>query len=124
MNLRKIAAAAGFATGAALGFAPLASADTSSSWLTSIDTLLGGLSAPAASTLDYQVSFDGYDLLPTTDNSATATTIAGQFGLAIASGDGAKAIAEGGFGDNALASGTNALAYAGSTTTGATGFNF
>jgi len=124
MNLRKIAAAAGFATGAALGFAPLATADSSSSWLTSIDTLLGGLSAPAASTLDYQVSFDGYDLLPTTDNSATATTIAGQFGLAIASGDGAKAIAEGGFGDNALASGTNALAYAGSTTTGATGFNF
>ena len=124
MNLRKIAAAAGFATGAALTFAPLASADTSSNWLSSIDALLGGLSSPAASTLDYQVSFDGYDLLPTQGNEATAETIAGQFGLAIASGDGAKAIAEGGLGDNALASGTNALAEAGSTATGATGFNF
>jgi|GEM_PF-4452798 len=36
MHIRKIAAAAGFACGAALAFAPLASADTSSdpiSWL-------------------------------------------------------------------------------------------
>jgi hypothetical protein len=124
MNLRKIAAAAGFATGAALTFAPLASADTSSDWLSSIDSLLTGGALPAASALDYQISFNGVDLLPTTDNSATATTLPGQFGLAIASGDGAKAIAEGGTGDTAMASGTNALAEAGSTTAGATNFNF
>jgi hypothetical protein len=124
MNLRKIAAAAGFATGAALTFAPLASADTSSDWLSSIDSLLTGGALPAAGTSDFQISFNGMDLLPTTDNSATATTIAGQFGLAIASGDGAKAIAEGGTGDTAMASGTNALAEAGSTAAHATGFNF
>jgi hypothetical protein len=124
MHIRKLAAAAGFATGAALAFAPLASADTSSSWLSSIDALLGGLSTPAASTLDYQISFNGVDLLPIQGNEATAETIAGQFGLAIASGDGAKAIAEGGIGDNAMASGNNAVAEAGSTATGAHNFNF
>jgi len=127
MNLRKIAAAAGFATGAALAFAPLASADTSSNWLSSIDSLLSGGALPGAdptSALDLQISFNGMDLLPTTDNSATAETIAGQFGLAIASGANSTAIAEGGFGDNAMASGTNALAEAGSTAHGATGFNF
>lgn len=124
MNMRKIAAAAGFATGAALAFAPLASADTSSDWLSSIDTLLSGAAPAAAATSDYQVSFNGMDLFPTAGNEATATTVAGQFGLAIASGDGAKAIAEGGTGDSAMASGTNALAEAGSTTSGATNFNF
>jgi hypothetical protein len=124
MNLRKIAAAAGFATGAALTFAPLASADTSSDWLSSIDSLLTGGALPAAGTSDFQISFNGMDLLPTVGNEATATTVAGQFGLAIASGDGAKAIAEGGTGDTATASGTNALAEAGSTAAHATGFNF
>jgi hypothetical protein len=124
MNMRKIAAAAGFATGAALAFAPLASADTSSGWLSSIDSLLTGGALPAAATSDFQISYNGMDLFPTTGNLATATTVAGQFGLAIASGDGAKAVAEGGFGDSALASGNNALAEAGSTTSGATTFNF
>jgi hypothetical protein len=124
MNLRKIAAAAGFATGAALTFAPLASADTSSDWLSSFDSLLSGAAPAAAGTSDFQISFNGMDLLPTVGNEATATTVAGQFGLAIASGDGAKAIAEGGTGDTATASGTNALAEAGSTAAHATGFNF
>jgi hypothetical protein len=126
MNLRKIAAAAGFATGAALTFAPLASADTSANWLSAIDSLLtgGGPSAAGPSALDLQISFNGMDLFPVAGNEATATTLPGQFGLAIASGNGAHAIAEGGFGDSALASGTNALAYAGSTTAGAHNFNF
>jgi hypothetical protein len=124
MNMRKIAAAAGLATGAALAFAPFASADTSSNWLSSIDSLLVGGSVPGAdaSGLNLAISFDGESLVA--DGNATATTLPGQFDLAIASGDGAKALAEGGFGDNAMASGTNALAEAGSTTTGATDFNF
>jgi hypothetical protein len=65
---------------------------------------------------DFQISFDGQDLFPEAGNSATATTVAGEYGLAIASGDGATAVAEGGTGDYALASGTNALAEAGSLT--------
>lgn len=126
MDIRKIAAAAGFATGAALTFAPLASADASSSWWSSIDSLLGA-AAPAltsAPVSDFQISFNGMDLFPTTGNLATATTAVGQFGLAIAYGNGANATAEGGTGDYAMASGTNALAMAGSTQSGATGFNF
>jgi hypothetical protein len=74
--------------------------------------------------LDIQVSFNGVDLFSTTGNEATATTIAGQYGLAIAYGDGASATAEGGSGDYALADGTDALANSGSTTAGATGNNF
>jgi hypothetical protein len=70
MYIRKIAAVAGFATGAALALAPFASADTSSDWLSSIDSLLGGagpaLAAPAVS--DFQISFNGTDLFPTLGN--------------------------------------------------------
>lgn len=117
--IRKIAMAAGFAAGAALAFAPLASADASTDWWSSIDSLLGG-GAPAAGTSDFQISFNGMDLLPTAGNEATATTVAGQFGLAIASGNGANAVAEGGTGNYALAEGTDALAKAGSTAAGAT----
>ena len=128
MYIRKIAAAAGFACGAALAFsplafAPLASADTSSDWWSSIDGLFAGAS-PADTTpaLNLAISFDGMSL--TQNGNATATTLPGQFGLAIASGDHATAYAAGGFGDSALASGTYALADAGSKTAGATGFSF
>ncbi len=123
MNIRKIAAAAGFACGAALAVAPISSADTYSDWLSSVDTLLAAV--PAADTtpaLNLAISFDGYNLL--SDGTAKATTDAGQFGLAIAYGDHATAYAAGGYGDSALASGTYALAEAGSKTAGATGFNF
>jgi hypothetical protein len=65
---------------------------------------------------DFQISFDGMDLFPTTGNEAEANTVAGQFGLAIAYGDDAQADAEGGTGNFALASGNNALAEAGSLT--------
>jgi hypothetical protein len=124
MYMRKIAAAAVFAYGAAIAFTPIASADTSSDWLSGIDGLLGGGFPAAAFDTDFQISFDGYDLLPTTNNLATATTIEGQYGLAIAYGDGANATAEGGFGNYALASGTDAVAKAGSTAAGATTFNY
>jgi hypothetical protein len=65
---------------------------------------------------DFQISFDGMELFPTSGNEATATTVAGEFGLAIAYGDGATAVAEGGTGDFAVASGSDALAEAGSLT--------
>ena len=130
VNSRSIARlgtlAVGLGIGAALAHTPVASADTSNDWLSAVDSLLSGASPAAdpAAVTDFQISFNGTDLFPTLGNEATATTTAGTFGLAIASGDGAKAVAEGGFGDYALASGTNALAEAGSTTAGATGFNF
>jgi trimeric autotransporter adhesin len=124
MYMRKLAAAAGIACGAALVVSPLASADTSSDWLAAIDGLLGGGLPGATDNADFQVSFDGYDLFPTTNNLATATTVEGQFGLAIAYGDGSNATAEGGIGNFAMASGTNALAKAGDSAAGATGSDY
>ena len=129
VNSRSIARlgtlAVGLGIGAAWAHTPAAQADTSNDLLSSIDSLLSGVPAadPAAVT-DFQISFNGTDLFPTLGNEATATTVAGQFGLAIAFGDGASATAQGGIGDYALADGTNALANAGSLTSGATGFNF
>jgi hypothetical protein len=127
VNTRSIARlgtlAVGLGIGAAWAHTPVASADTSTDWLSSVDSLLSG-ALPAATPLDFQISFNGTDLFPTLGNEATATTVAGQFGLAIAFGNGASATAEGGTGDYALASGTDALAKAGSTTAGATGYNF
>ena len=122
MNVRRIAAAASFATGAALAFAPFASADASSDSASLIDSLISGVS-PAAGVTDFQISFNGMDLFSTAGNEATATTVAGEYGLAIAYGNGANAIAEGGTGDYALASGTNALAHAGSLTA-TSGFDY
>ena len=92
--------AVGLGIGAAVAHSPVASADD----------------------LDFQISFDGYDLFPTTDNSATATTVTGEYGLAIAYGDGANASAEGGTGDYALAVGSGAYAEAGAP--GGSGNNF
>jgi hypothetical protein len=114
--------AVGLGVGAAWAHMPVASADTSSDWLSAVDSLFSGavpaLAAPAVT--DFQISFNGTDLFPTAGNEATATTVAGQFGLAIAMGNGAHAVAEGGTGNYALADGTNALALAGSTASGAT----
>jgi len=130
VNTRSIARlgtlAVGLGIGAAWAHTPVASADTSSDWLSAVDSLLGGASPAAdpAAVTDFQISFNGTDLFPTVGNEATATTVAGQFGLAIAFGDGASATAEGGTGDYALASGNDALANAGSLTSGATNFNF
>jgi hypothetical protein len=104
--------AVGMSIGAALASTPqVASADSStdpSSWL---DQMVSGLSLPAAdaaSPLDIQISISGYDLFPTVDNTATATSGFGNFAIAI--GDGANADADGGLFNFAFADGTNTFA--------------
>lgn len=123
MNIRRIAAAAGFATGAALAFAPLALADSSSDAASTADSLISGLSPAATTPINLDISFDGYTLYDG-GGTATATTVSGEYGFAVAYGAGANATAEGGIGDVAYADGTDALARAGSTAAGATGNNY
>ena len=112
----------GVGIGAAVAQTPIASADSPTDWLSSIDSLAGGaLPAAPSSGLDLAISFDGYSLFH--DGSAVADTgLAGNgnFDFAIAYGDGAIANAYGGIGDYALADGTNAFSNAG----GGTGANF
>ena len=104
--------AVGLGVGAAMAHSPVASADSSTDWVSSIDSLLGGGALPAPSSgLDLAISFDGYTLVQ--DGSALAVTKSGEYGLAIADGDGAYAQAVGGTGDYALADGTGAEALAG-----------
>jgi hypothetical protein len=105
--------AVGLGVGAAVAHSPgVASADSSTDWLSSIDTLLGGGALPAPSSgLDLAISYDGYPLFQ--EGSASAVTTTGEYGLAIADGDGAYASAVGGTGDYALADGTGAQAVAG-----------
>jgi hypothetical protein len=132
MNARGIARlgilAVGLGIGAAVASTPgVASADSSTDWWSSIDSLLTAGALPVVpSTLDYQISIDGTDLFPTAGNSATA--VSGTGDIAIAFGIGANATAEGGFGDYALADastgGIGASAVAGDTAAGATGNNF
>jgi hypothetical protein len=142
MNIRRIAAAAGFATGAALAFAPLASADPSSNDAAStIDSFLSAAFPAPATPIDLEISFDGYTIYDG-GGSAEAVTTTGDYSFAIASGAdsyaeatgiggsaaaygaGAAAYADGGTGDYALASGTDANAEAGSLASGATGNNY
>jgi hypothetical protein len=106
--------AVGLGIGAAVAHSPVASADSSTDWLSSIDSAVSGaaLEAPSTSGLNLAISFDGYSLV--SDGNASASTVSGEYGLAIAYGDGAYAEAEGGTGDYALADGTNAGAVAGS----------
>jgi len=103
----------------------VASADSSTDWLSSIDSFVGGGALPAPSSgMDLAISFDGYSLF--SEGSAVANTGAagnGNFDFAIAHGDGAIANAFGGTGDYALADGTDAYANAGGAA-GATGDNF
>jgi hypothetical protein len=132
--------AVGLGVGAAMAHSPVASADSSSDWLSSIDSVLGGGALPAPSSgLDLAISFDGYSLVQ--EGTATAYTTSGDYGLAIADGDGAYADADGtsdsafadgsnayaftdgGTGDVAEADGTNALAEAGGVS-GDTGANY
>jgi hypothetical protein len=133
-NVRGIARlgtlAVGLGLGAAWAHTPVASADSSTDWLSSIDSLLGGSALPAPSSgLDLAISFDGYSLFQ--DGSATADTTTGDYSLAIAVGEGAgayaygtegsayadgidaDAISAGGTGDMADAEGTEAVAWAG-----------
>lgn len=128
MNARGIARlgmlAVGLGLGAAVASTPgVASADSSTDWLSSFDSLLGAAAVPVVpSALDYQISIDGYDLFPTAGNTATATS--GMGDVAIAFGSGSDAVAEGGFGDFASADGPGGLAIAGDEVAGATGNNF
>jgi hypothetical protein len=94
-------------------YAPLASADTGTdSWG------LAELGLAAAPQIivepNLAISFDGYTLQ---DGTATANTTPGDFSLAIAYGSGAHADASGGFGDLAVADGTDTAA----TTAGGNG---
>ena len=104
--------AVGLGIGAAWAQTPVASADSSSDWLSSVDSLLSGASPAAATPIDLDISFDGYTIYDG-GGSATAFTTTGDYGLAIAYGDYAYAQAAGGTGDYALAGGTNAFASAG-----------
>lgn len=126
---RLVVLAVGLGIGAAWAQTPVASADSSSDWLSTIDSLLSGASPAAATPLDVFISFDGYTIFAS--GSATGNTYAGDYGLAIAYGDGADAQADGvgglgvadgsgafafstgGIGDVAEAVGTNANAEAG-----------
>jgi hypothetical protein len=116
--------AVGLGIGAAWAHTPVASADTSGDTASTVDSLLSGASPAPVAVTDFQISFNGTDLFPTAGNEATATTVAGQFGLAIAFGNGANAVAEGGTGNYALADGTDALAKAGDSASGATGSDY
>jgi hypothetical protein len=109
--------AVGLAIGAAAGSTPgVASADTTTdpfSWLAGLD-----FADPASSTsgLNLAISIDGYPLI--SDGSAFADSSAGN--IAIAYGADAIADSQGGYGDVAEASGTNAYAISG----GSSGSNF
>jgi hypothetical protein len=114
--------AVGLGIGAALAATPgVASADPSTdpfSWIGGMD--LGDLSVPAQA-LDIQVSIDGFDLLPTAGNTATANSGMGDIAIAIGNGAEANAGAGSAFGegltpglfDSAVAIGTNSFASAG-----------
>jgi hypothetical protein len=133
--------AVGLGIGAAWAQTPVASADSSSDWLSSFDSLLSGASPAPATPIDLAISFDGYSLY-NGGGSAVAGTTAGDYGLAIAYGDGASAYATGpgglavgdgsgafafsggGTGDMAEALGTNADAWSGGYLQGVTGADY
>ena len=103
--------AVGLGIGAAVASTPgVASADSSTDWLSSIDQLLVGLSVPAADpaqALDMQVSIGGLDLFTYVNNSAIALTGPGDIAIAIGNGSYADAGEVGSTGDFAFADGTN-----------------
>ena len=65
------------------------------------------------STPDFAISFDGMSLLQ--EGKATATTIAGNYGFAIAYGDGSRALDNGSY-DSVYANGTDSTSYVGGGT--------
>lgn len=102
----------GLGVGAAFASVPaIASADTSTDWLSALDSLLGS-AAPAADTspaLNLAISFDGIGLF----QSGTAEAYSGSGGdIAIANGAGASAYAYG-TDDYASVDGTDSSAVAG-----------
>jgi hypothetical protein len=102
--------AVGLGIGAAWAHTPIASADSSTDWLSSIDSLLSGASPAPATPIDLVISFDGYTIYDGL-GSAEAVTTTGDYSLAIAYGADAYAAA-GGTGGMAVADGSGALAWA------------
>ena len=115
LGIRAVARVGMLALGLGIAATPGAAwADSSSDpfgWLAGLDPF----SAAAAPTLDFQISIDGYDLVPAADTSATATSGTGD--IAIAFGSGSTADATGGVGNVAFADGSDALAKAGGSST-------
>jgi hypothetical protein len=118
VNSRSIARlgtlAVGLGIGAAWAHTPVASADSSSDWLSTVDGLLSGASPAPATAINLDISFDGYTIYDG-GGSATAYTITGDYSLAIADGAGANAYADG-TGGSAYAYGIDADAYSGGGT--------
>jgi len=85
--------AVGLGIGAAWAQTPVASADSSGDWLSSIDSLLSGASPASATPLDLFISFDGTTIFAS--GNATGNTFTGSDSFAIAYGDGADAEADG-----------------------------
>ena len=133
--------AVGLGIGAGWAHMPVASADSSGDWVSSIDSLLSGASPAVATPIDLDISFDGYTIYDGL-GSAQAVTSTGDYSLAIAygadayaagggggslalaDGSGALAWAYGGNGDVAEAVGTNADAWAGGAGMGVTGADY
>ena len=103
--------AVGLGIGAGWAQTPVASADSSGDWVSSIDSLLSGASPAVATPLDLGISFDGYNIY-SCDCGTVAGTAPGEYGLAIAYGDNASAFA-GGTGGLAIAGGSGADAFSG-----------
>jgi hypothetical protein len=103
--------AVGLGIGAALGSTPgVASGDSSTDWLSSIDQSLGGLPVPAAGTVQaMQISIDGTSLI---SGPNTAFAFSGPGSIAIAIGDNSYASAQNGMFDFAFADGSNSMAEA------------
>ena len=132
--------AVGLGMGAGWAQTPVASADSSGDWLSSIDSLLSGASPAPAAPLDLFISFDGTTIFAS--GNATGNTFTGSDsfaiaygdgadaeadgtgGLAIADGSGADAFSVGGIGDVAEAVGTNANADAGAYSMGPIGADY
>jgi hypothetical protein len=116
--------AVGLGIGAAVSHSPVAAADSTTDWLSSIDSFVSGgaLPAPAVSTLNLDISFDGDTIY--SSGSAYAATEPGEYGLAIAYGADSEAVAASGTGDYALASGAGAYAVAGGALGSGSGNNF
>jgi hypothetical protein len=110
-RLGTMAVGLGFGAALAASTAGIAWADpANSSLLDAVDQLASAAAAaPAPSADNFAVSFDGISL--TQEGNAIALSTPGQFGLAIADGDGSQAISTG-FLDSAIAGGTGTTASA------------
>jgi hypothetical protein len=108
--------AVGLGTGAAVASAPgVASADSSTDWLSSIDQLLGGLSVAAQTTPlePMQVSISGIDLFPITADTPFAFSGPGDIAIAIGDDAIAQAFIPGGIFNVAIADGDYSYADGG-----------